>query len=158
MTTVTIYSQTVIFDGGIFWGCEKLSTVEYYGFIEPVYQSNEECFYYGLCGSEDYRESCSPFSCNCNSLFSVVVPYNYEPNEFCKISVTKREENIATIVEGQCGNDCKWKFSKEFNLLTISGKGMMNDFINIEDIPAESKSESFLIVLRNHFMVKLTPS
>ena len=31
-------------------------------------------------------------------------------------------------------------------------------YINIEDIPAESKSESFLIVLRNHFMVKLTPS
>lgn len=30
--------------------------------------------------------------------------------------------------------------------------------INIENISAESKSESLLIVLRNHFMMKITPS
>ena len=89
------------------------------------------------CGTYESPYNCSPFSCLCNSLLNVSVPYDYTSENFCQIPIIRREQ-INNVISGSCGNDCNWKYDKQFNLLIINGKGLMKEFESEEEIPWNS--------------------
>ena len=79
--------------------------------------------------------NCSPFSCRCDSLLSISVPFDYKGKEFCGIPIIKRTENEDKLNEGNCGLNCDWNFNQISQKLIIMGKGTMNDYSSIDDVP-----------------------
>ena len=91
LTTVTIKSKSLrYFEEFVFWGCNNLKTLYYYGSSEPTYNSDINCSG-DTCGVSS-AVSCSPFTCSC-SLETVYVPKNYpSATTFCGKEVTFKRE------------------------------------------------------------------
>ena len=135
LRNVEIYSQIIEIGYSCFWKCPQLSTIEYYGFIEPTYYIQKECYDNGMCGTKESSMSCSPFSCGCDSLITVSVPNNYQSNSFCGKDISKRNDNVTTIINGECGSNCHWKFNLIDEILTIYGNGDIPNYKSSHEVP-----------------------
>ena len=77
LSLIILKSKIITFGSGVFWGCNELSTIYYYG-TTPTYSQENVCYSEELqCGNQTSPMNCSPFSCNCTSLTSVYVNKNY---------------------------------------------------------------------------------
>ena len=71
----------------VFWGCNELKEIIYYGQIEPTYINDNYCFLYEIqnCGNETHPINCSPFNCK--------IGISYSPsafNDVCNVFIVGR--------------------------------------------------------------------